>query len=106
FDLEQAKQEVALSASPGGFTFNVLYDGDSPSGLVSALQVMQEQLAEAGITLVLEGLDPNATAARMAANDWNSTTASITSGGDAGAVLQYYEATNGFFSGEPEVMAR
>lgn len=103
-DVAEAKSELAQSKSPDGFTFDISYDSASPSGVVAALQVVQEQLAAIGITANLDALDNNALSAKVESGDWGAVVAGIVAGGDAGGVLQYYSATNGFYSGDQEMM--
>ena len=104
-DLEAARAELARSSSPGGFSFEIIYDAaDTRFG--TAVQVIQANLAEVGITVTLNGTDRNTVQATYATPDWNAGVASITATGDVGYVFQFYAATNGFGSGSaliPEV---
>ena len=96
-DLTAAKRELAASATPEGFSFEILYPA-SGSDLTSAVQVIQANLAELGITVKLNGTDQDTIFAKRKSGKWDASTATIISGGDAGSTLQYYASTSGFNS--------
>ena len=96
-DLDAARDELARSSSPGGFSFEIMYDAANAQ-FGTAVQVIQANLAELGITATLNGTDRNAVLATFATPNWTAGVAEITTG-DVGYVLQFYTATNGFGSG-------
>jgi peptide/nickel transport system substrate-binding protein len=97
-DLAAARDELAQSSSPGGFSFEIMYDAtDTQAG--TAVQVIQANLAELGITAALNGTDRNTVLATYATPDWNAGVAEVDIPGDIGYVFQFYTATNGFGSG-------
>ncbi|WP_166353110.1 ABC transporter substrate-binding protein [Phytoactinopolyspora limicola] len=98
FDPAEAAAELARSATPDGFTFELMYD-PAVSSVTAAVQVVQANLADVGITVELNGLDRDAQQAKRDAGDWDATIATIISGSDAGGIFQYYGSTNGFYSG-------
>lgn len=107
-DLDAARDELAESSFPGGFSFEIMYDAaDAQVG--TAVQVIQADLAELGITATLNGTDRNAVLAAYGTPNWNAGIADITAHGDVGYVFQFYTATNGLGSGStliPEVGRR
>ncbi|KRA23439.1 hypothetical protein ASD65_02665 [Microbacterium sp. Root61] len=105
YDPAAAKKEMAAAGLEGGFSFELMYTSGDPT-VETALQVVQQNLAEIGITVTLAGLDNDAIAAKVEANDWDAYVVNIISEADAGEVLQYYGATNGFYAGEQDIMAQ
>ncbi len=106
--LDAARDELARSSSPDGFSFEIMYDAADPQ-FGTAVQVIQANLAELGITATLNGTDRNAVLATYATPNWTAGVANISTAGDVGYVFQFYTATNGFGSGStmvPEVDRR
>jgi peptide/nickel transport system substrate-binding protein len=104
-DLAAAQEELAQS---GRFSFELMYDAADPR-FVNAVQVIQAELAELGVTVTLRGADADSVLAAYRTPNWNAGVAQIVAGGDPGYVFQFYVATNGFGSGSaliPEVQRR
>lgn len=104
FDLDAAGDEMAAAGAADGFEFEIMYASGNPE-METALQVVQSSLAKAGITVTLAGLENDAIGAKVEANDWDAYVADIISEADAGEVLMYYGATNGFYAGDQDMMA-
>lgn len=103
FDLDAARAELAAAGLSDGFEFEIMYAGGA-SAVDTAMQVIQQNLAEIGVTVTLAGLDNDVIGAKVGANDWNVYVANIIVDTDAGGVLQYYGATNGFYAGHQQTM--
>lgn len=58
YNLEAAKAELAQSAYPDGFEFTVPVANNAPQS-INVLQNLAQNLAEIGVTLTLEEIDPN-----------------------------------------------
>ncbi|OJU41284.1 MAG: hypothetical protein BGN97_16255 [Microbacterium sp. 69-10] len=70
FDLAKAKEELAASSVPGGFTTTMLIkSGDATEAAIA--QILQSQLKELGITLEIEQLEATAQKARRFATDYD-----------------------------------
>lgn len=59
YDMNQAKQEMAKSSVPHGFTTTILISSGDPNQ-ASIAQIMQSELKQLGITLQIQQLDPTA----------------------------------------------
>ncbi|MFT4122243.1 MAG: ABC transporter substrate-binding protein [Microbacteriaceae bacterium] len=104
YDADEASAELAESAYPDGFDLDLMYSS-SISGADAAMQIVQQDLAAVGITATLSALDDDAISAKMDSGDWDTYLANIIADTDAGAVLQYYSATNGFYCGDTSMIA-
>jgi peptide/nickel transport system substrate-binding protein len=69
-DLAKAKQELAQSSQPNGFSTSILINAGDPNQ-VSVAQIMQSQLKEIGITLEIKQLDATAQRAARNAEDFD-----------------------------------
>ncbi len=69
-DLAKAKQELAQSSQPNGFSTSILINAGDPNQ-VSVSQIMQSQLKELGINLEIKQLDATATRAARNAQDFD-----------------------------------
>ncbi|MGB4137038.1 MAG: ABC transporter substrate-binding protein [Microbacterium sp.] len=70
FDLAKAKEELAASSVPNGFTTTMLIkSGDATEANIA--QILQNQLKELGITLEIEQLEATAQKARRFATDYD-----------------------------------
>ena len=69
-DLDKAKQELAQSSQPKGFSTSILINAGDPNQGSDA-QIMQSQLAELGIKLEIKQLDATATRAARNAGDFD-----------------------------------
>ncbi|MEX0628392.1 MAG: ABC transporter substrate-binding protein, partial [Cucumibacter sp.] len=58
FDLEKARAELAQSAVPNGFEFTVPV-ANNATDAINVLQNLAQNLAEIGVTLTIEQVDPN-----------------------------------------------
>lgn len=74
-DLEMAKQLMAESSAPEGFTANVIAATGEPPVAASEAQVLQAQLAEIGVTLEIELLELNVYVDRWLAGDFDMAVA-------------------------------
>ncbi len=72
FDLDQAKQEMAQSSVPDGFSTSLLIASGDPNQ-ASIAQIMQTQLAELGIDMQIRQLDPTANKQARLASDFDMT---------------------------------
>jgi len=68
YDVSKAKQELAQSSTPNGFSTSLLIaSGDATQQSIA--QIMQQELAKIGVTLKIQTLDPTANKqARLAGN--------------------------------------
>lgn len=98
YDPAAAKAELAKSAYPDGFEFELSFDSNTDMAIVA--QVMQAQLAEVGITVTLASDTRESFAAKREANDWNAYNIDLTVEGDAGVIVQIYAPTNSLYAGD------
>jgi peptide/nickel transport system substrate-binding protein len=70
FDLAKAKEELAQSSQPNGFSTSILINAGDPNQ-VSVAQIMQSQLKELGIDLEINQLDATAQRAARNAEDFD-----------------------------------
>ncbi|CCH89429.1 ABC-type dipeptide transport system, extracellular component [Modestobacter italicus] len=70
FDLDKAKEELAQSSQPNGFSTSILINAGDPNQ-VSVAQIMQSQLKELGIDLKINSLDATAVRAARNAQDFD-----------------------------------
>ena len=70
FDLDKAKQELAQSSQPNGFSTSILINAGDPNE-VSVSQIMQSQLKEIGIDVKITSLDATAKRAARNAQDFD-----------------------------------
>jgi peptide/nickel transport system substrate-binding protein len=70
YDVDKAKEELAQSSMPDGFTTTILTrSGDANQAAVA--QIMQSEFAEIGVTLEITTLDPTAARAARQALDFD-----------------------------------
>ena len=74
-DLDMARQLMAESSAPDGFTANVIAATGEPPVAASEAQVLQAQLAEIGVTLEIELLELNVYIDRWLAGDFDMAVA-------------------------------
>ena len=72
FDLDKAKEELAQSSQPNGFSTSILINAGDPNQ-VSVAQIMQSQLKELGIDVTINSLDATAKRAARNAQDFDMT---------------------------------
>lgn len=95
-DVAAAKAALA-KAGQKDLKLEILYtQGDS--SIDASLQIVQDQLKEAGITVTLTAADRPVVVDRQKAKNFDSSVANIISSTDIGTILGYYGATDGFRS--------
>ena len=71
-DLAKAKQELAASSKPGGFSTTLLISSGDPNQ-ASVAQILQSELKAIGITMQIKQLDPTANKQARLAQDFDMT---------------------------------